>query len=218
VSLEPYAVFADDGEYGQEIGEAKELANALANVEELHLASCGASRGVEADEGAEAHAVHAGNIRQVEHDSFGAWDQWANLGVEDVGHLGDHLSVAPHDGHCVFSFYIEGQAGASWFVRHKALSRRSSVKWLGMGSREFLIRQLSRQGKNLRQEVRRRLLALRRKRQRRDAARERSRWRSGFLHSAAHDETVSCCGGNDIFLVGINLSGREILAAKVDGQ
>ena len=41
--LEPYAVFADDGEYGQEIGEAKELANPLANVEELHLASCGAS-------------------------------------------------------------------------------------------------------------------------------------------------------------------------------
>jgi hypothetical protein len=40
--LELYAVFADDGEYGQEIGEAKELANPLAYVEELHLASCGA--------------------------------------------------------------------------------------------------------------------------------------------------------------------------------
>ena len=82
--LEPYAVFADDGEYGQEIGEAKELANPLANVEELHLASCGAGRGVKTDEGAEAHAVHAGDIRQVQHDSFGGWDDWADLGVEDV--------------------------------------------------------------------------------------------------------------------------------------
>ena len=39
VRLEPYAVFADDGEYGQEIGEAEEFANSLAHVEELHLAS-----------------------------------------------------------------------------------------------------------------------------------------------------------------------------------
>ena len=42
VSLEPYAVFADDGEYGEEVGEAEELPDSLADMEELHLASCGA--------------------------------------------------------------------------------------------------------------------------------------------------------------------------------
>jgi hypothetical protein len=41
-NLELYTVFADDGEYGQEIREAEEFANPLAHVEELHLASCGA--------------------------------------------------------------------------------------------------------------------------------------------------------------------------------
>ena len=42
MSLESYAMFADDCEYGQEIRQAEELANPLANVEELHLASGGA--------------------------------------------------------------------------------------------------------------------------------------------------------------------------------
>src|SRR5258708_1873788 len=52
----------------------------------------------------------------------------------------------------------------------------------------------------------------------RNAAGERSRWRSGFLHSAAHDETVSCCGRNDIFPVGVNFSWREMVGAKVDDK
>ncbi len=145
--LEPYAVFADDGEYGQEIGEAKELANPLANVEELHLASGGAGRGVKTDEGAEAHAVHAGDIRQVQHDSFGGWDDWADLGVEDVRQLRDQLSVASHDCQVVGMFDFEGEAGRSWFVRHRALSIRKIVKWRRRGSREFLIRRLGGRGK-----------------------------------------------------------------------
>ena len=41
IFLELYAVFADDGEDGEEIGEAEKFADALADVEELHLASCG---------------------------------------------------------------------------------------------------------------------------------------------------------------------------------
>lgn len=39
MSLEPYSVFADDGEYGEEIGEPEELPDPLADVEELHLAA-----------------------------------------------------------------------------------------------------------------------------------------------------------------------------------
>jgi hypothetical protein len=119
VSLEPYTVFADDGEDGQEIGEAKEFADSLAHVEELHLASCGAGRGVETDEGAQAHAVHAGDAGEIEHDSFAARDDGANLGVEDVGQLGDQLSVAMDGDHFVGTFKFEGEAGRSWFVGHR---------------------------------------------------------------------------------------------------
>src|ERR1700730_15585588 len=103
------------------MGEAEEFANALAHVEELHLASCGARRGVKADEGAEAHAVHAGDIRQIEHDPFAARDDGADLGVEDVGQLGDQLSMAMDDDHFVGTFKVKGEAGRSWFLGHKAL-------------------------------------------------------------------------------------------------
>jgi hypothetical protein len=109
-------------------------------VEELHLASCGARRGVEADEGAEAHAVHAGDIGQIEHDSFAAWDDGADLGVEDVGQLGDQLPMAMDDDHFVGAFKVEGEAGRSWFVGHR-LSLVPNRHWLGMGSRKFLMRQ-----------------------------------------------------------------------------
>src|SRR3984893_4256681 len=101
------------------MGEAEEFANALAHMEELHLASCGARRGVEADEGAEAHAVHAGDIGKIEHDSFAAWDDGADFGVEDVGQLGDQLSMAMDDDHFVGTFKIKGEAGRSWFVGHR---------------------------------------------------------------------------------------------------
>ena len=67
---EPYAVFADDSEYGQQIGEAKELSNPLADVEQLHLAACAASRGIEAHDGAESHAVHVAEIAEIEDDSL----------------------------------------------------------------------------------------------------------------------------------------------------
>jgi hypothetical protein len=135
-SLESYTVFADDGEHGQEIGEAEELPNPLANVEELHLASCRASRGVKTDEGAEAHAVHAGDIRQVQHDSFGGWDDGADLGVKDVGQLRDELSVASHDCQVVGMFDLKRQARRSWFVRHQALSIRNIIKMAGNGFEE----------------------------------------------------------------------------------
>jgi hypothetical protein len=94
-------MFTDDCEYGQEIRQAKEFPDALANVEKLQLAARSLGRSIESDEGAEAHAVHASDIRQVQHDSFGGWDHWTDPGVEAVGHLRDYLSVAPHDRHVV---------------------------------------------------------------------------------------------------------------------
>ena len=124
--LEPYAVFTDDGEYGQEVGEAEELSDPLANVEELHLASCGARRGVEADQGAEAHAVHAGDVGEIEHDPFAAWDDGSNLGVEDVGQLGDQLSMAMDDDHFVSTFKFKGERGQSWLIWHRAFSIRNT--------------------------------------------------------------------------------------------
>ena len=136
-------MFADDGEYGQEIGEAEEFAYALAHVEELHLASCGSSRSVEADEGAEAHAVHAGYIGQIEHDSFAAWDDGSDLGVKDVGQLGDQLSMAMDDDHFIRTFKVEGEAGRSWFVGHRLSLIPKRCDMAGSGSREFLIRRLA---------------------------------------------------------------------------
>jgi hypothetical protein len=51
-------VFADDGEGWEEVGHDEEVSDFFADVAEFDLAAFGAGGDVEADERAEAHAVH----------------------------------------------------------------------------------------------------------------------------------------------------------------
>src|SRR5258707_476614 len=67
---------------------------------------------------------------QIEHDPFAAWDDGANLGVEDVGQLGDQLSVAMDDDHFVGTFKVKGETGCCWLIGHRAFSVRIVV-WRG---------------------------------------------------------------------------------------
>src|SRR5258707_11969140 len=67
---------------------------------------------------------------QIEHDPFAAWDDGADLGVEDVGQLGDQLSVAMDDDHFVGTFKVKGETGRSWLIGHRAFSVRIVV-WRG---------------------------------------------------------------------------------------
>ncbi len=63
--LQSDAAFAETAEDGQEIGEAEEFANSLVEVEQLHLAACGARRSAEAQQSAETQAAHVGEMAEV---------------------------------------------------------------------------------------------------------------------------------------------------------
>ena len=76
-----------------------------------------------------------------------AWDDGANLGVEDVGELGDQLSVAMDDDHFVGTFKFKGEAGRSWLIGHRAFSVRNRGL-AESGSEKFLIRRLGWRGKS----------------------------------------------------------------------
>ena len=74
------AVFADDGEDREEAGEAEQVANLFAEVDEFEAAACGLGRDIKADESADAHAVGVLDIGEIEDDAFGGGNQ-----VDDGG-------------------------------------------------------------------------------------------------------------------------------------
>src|ERR1035438_9023529 len=88
------AVFANDGEDVQHIGDAEEVSNLLAQVDEFQTATCGFGRDVEASHGAQAHAVGMLEIGEVENDSAAVGNQLHDLGGEDVGGSGDEPALA----------------------------------------------------------------------------------------------------------------------------
>ena len=107
------AVFAYGGEDGPDVGEFEEFADAFADVDEFEGATGAAGRDVEAHEGAQAHAVHEGEVGEVEDDAFGVWDEFADVGVEDVGEAGDEFTVAADDGGGALAFDVEGEVWRS---------------------------------------------------------------------------------------------------------
>jgi len=88
----------------------------LPNVEELHLASWRRELRCKDDEGAEAMLSIRVTSDRSSTIRFGGWDHGTDPGVEAVGHLGDHLSVASHDvtsSVCSISMVRRGVAGWS---------------------------------------------------------------------------------------------------------
>jgi hypothetical protein len=114
--------------------------------------------------------------------------------------------MAMDDDHFVGTFKVQGEAGRSWFVGHRAFSGRVVVNWRErFGEVSHTAALVAAENPELRHGGGC-AWTVSKEGNGTDAAGERSRWRSGFLQSAAHDETVSCCGRNDIFLIGINFS------------
>ena len=71
-------MFADDRKDGEKVGEGEEFFNSLAEMDEVELAAGGFGRGVEADQSAESHAIHVGEVAEVKNDAFGVRDEQAN--------------------------------------------------------------------------------------------------------------------------------------------
>jgi hypothetical protein len=95
-SSAPNVVVADDLEYGYKMGHTQKLPNRLPNVEELQRAACRFCGNVQADQRAQARAVHVSQIREVQHDSFRARNQPADFQVEAVAHARHQAAGASH--------------------------------------------------------------------------------------------------------------------------
>src|SRR5262249_44176050 len=111
-SIDLDAVLADDGEGIQHVGGAEEDANLFAQVHELEIAACGTGGDVEPSESAEAHAVHANEIGQVEDDAL-VVQQRLDLAVEDVTDTGHEFAVASYDDGAGIVVDVQGEGGWS---------------------------------------------------------------------------------------------------------
>ena len=101
----------------EEVGEAKEIANLLAEVGEFEAASGGFGGDVEADEGAETRAVSVLEIGEVEDDAFFFGNEGANAPGKNVGGARHQLAVtANKDGVACTVFEVEGECGRSRWV------------------------------------------------------------------------------------------------------
>src|SRR5215469_18664203 len=68
-------MFPDNCEDIQQVGEAQKLANARADVDQLKATVGRFCGDVEADDRPQAHAVHDGEIGEIEDHAFGLWDK-----------------------------------------------------------------------------------------------------------------------------------------------
>lgn len=93
-----YVAFASDGEGGEEVGEDEEVADFLAEVAEFEGGSAVFGGDVDADERAEAHGVHVGEVGEVEDDTLVVGEQVGDGNMEEIGVAGDQFAVAADDG------------------------------------------------------------------------------------------------------------------------
>jgi hypothetical protein len=100
------AMFADDGEGRQEMRSSEKHSNLFANVHKLQAAACGSSRDVEANQRADAHAIHAGEVGQVEHDAFGIGEQLFDLVIENIVRIRHQPAMASHNDGVASTFYV----------------------------------------------------------------------------------------------------------------
>jgi hypothetical protein len=99
-------MFADDGKGGQEMGSSEKHSNLFANIHKFQAAACGSRRDVEANQRADAHAVHAGEVGEVEHDAFGIREQLFDLGIENIVRIRHQPAMASHNDGVASAFYV----------------------------------------------------------------------------------------------------------------
>lgn len=120
-SSAPNVVVADDLEDGYKMRYAQKLPNRLPNVEELQSATRRFCGNVQPNQRAQARAVHVGEIREVQHDSFGARNQLADLQVEAVAHARHQAASASHCDAVAGPVNCDGQGACGGLFRHPNL-------------------------------------------------------------------------------------------------
>jgi hypothetical protein len=112
------------------MGEAEEVANLLAEVDELEAGSGGFGGDVEANEGAEAHAVGVADVGEVEDDALVVRNEGANAVEENIGDAGDELAVAADDDVAGAVLDLDGKDGGRGGVGHGSSLLAGAGEWL----------------------------------------------------------------------------------------
>jgi hypothetical protein len=72
-------------------------------MQQLQLAACSPSVNVEANKGSEAHAVHVGEVFEIERQELAGGGDFLQVGVEVVGETGYQATVALYEGDFTFT-------------------------------------------------------------------------------------------------------------------
>src|SRR6266404_2579143 len=115
----PDVVVADHLEHRQKMGKAKKLPNRFPDVEELQSAAVRFCGNVQPNQCAQTRAVHVGQVRQVQQDSFAARNQLADLEVEAVVHSRHQPATASHLGAVIGLVNGNCQEARDSLVRHQ---------------------------------------------------------------------------------------------------
>jgi hypothetical protein len=111
-------VFADDGEGWKEVGHDEEVSNFFADVAEFEFAAVFAGGDVEADECAEAHAVHVGEVCEVEDKALVGGKQLGDGSVKELGGTRQQFAVTAYDGGAAVVFDLEREGRRGGGCRH----------------------------------------------------------------------------------------------------
>jgi hypothetical protein len=87
-------VFGAGFEDGEKVGDAEEVADGRADVDELEFDIRFAGGDVKANEDSEAGAVHAGEFGEVEDDALFAREHFLHVRFEKRGRFGDERAAA----------------------------------------------------------------------------------------------------------------------------
>lgn len=110
-------VFPGEGEDGEQVGEDEEVADFLVEAAELDRGTATFRVNVKADDGAESHGVHVGEVGEVEDDMLVVGQERGDGSVELIGVVGGKFSVAADEGSgaVFFDLDVEGRRSGGGF-------------------------------------------------------------------------------------------------------
>lgn len=102
-------MLADGLEDGEEMSDAEQVADRWPHVIDLQFAARGFGVDVQADQRAEATAIHMCYVLKIKNDAGWTGQQLANLGIEQMIQAGNQSSVAMNDDAIFIALNGEGQ-------------------------------------------------------------------------------------------------------------
>jgi hypothetical protein len=103
------------------MGNTKKLPDRLPHVNEFQNTACRFGGNVKPNQRAQAGAVHVGQIRQIEHNSFPARNELADLAVEAIVYSCHQPATTVDDDETAASLNSERQTGWGCGIGHRNL-------------------------------------------------------------------------------------------------